>query len=509
MLSHAAALLAPSFIFFLALGAAALWSERLKRRNLSDPSGKGFAAEYFLGSRSLKGVVLAMSLIATYGSVSSFVSGPGVAWQLGLGWVVFASPQIITGFFILGLIGKKIALVSRRTGSITVVDLIRARFESPLLANLCALALLVFFTAMMTGQFAGGAAIFAGAAGIDPLAGLALFGLLVVFYTAFGGYRAVAWTDAICAVLMVAGMAMLGASILESAGGFEAAMAKAAAAGLPSPDAPVHESTMLSPTAGGALPLSLLFSAWLLVGFGTAGLPQSAVRCMSYRTTKDLHLAMVVSTVVCGILMIGLTTLGVLARGIEGLEPGGSTDLLIPKLIGEHMPPWAAGITLVGPLAATMSTVSSLLIAASSAVVKDMLLNARPELAGNERVLRRTSWAVTLVLGLLAMAFAVKPPTIVAWINMAAFGGLELAFLLPLVLGLFWRRANAVGALASVAGGLAVYLWLSLAKIPLMGFHPVVPAFGAAAVLFALGAYAGRPASAKAMADFFGDETAR
>lgn len=506
MLSHAVALLAPAFLFFILLAGAALWAERLKRRGGAEASGSSFAAEYFLGSRSLQGVVLAMSLIATYGSVSSFVSGPGVAWQLGLGWVVFASPQIITGFFILGVIGKKIALVSRRTGSITVVDLIRARFESPLLANLCAVALLVFFTAMMMGQFVGGAAIFAGAAGIDPVAGLALFGLLVVFYTAFGGYRAVAWTDAVCAVLMLAGMAMLGVSILESAGGLEAAMAKAAAAGLPAPDAPLSASTALSPTAGGALPLSLLFSAWILVGFGTAGLPQSAVRCMSYRTTKDLHLAMVVSTIVCGILMIGLTTLGVLARGVEGLSPGGSTDLLIPKLIGEHMPSWAAGITLVGPLAATMSTVSSLLIAASSAIVKDLLLSAKPELAGNERALRRISRGATLLLGLLAMAFAVNPPTIVAWINLAAFGGLELAFLLPLAFGLFWRRANAAGAIASVIGGLAVYFWLTIAKLPLMGFHPVVPAFVAAALLFILGAYVGKPSSSRAMLDFFGGE---
>ena len=66
------------------------------------------------------------------------------------------------------------------------------------------------------------------------------------------------------------------------------------------------------------------------------------------------------------------------------------TDRMIPRLIAEHMSPVAAGITLIGPLAATMSTVSSLLIAASSAVVKDLLLNARPEWAapGNERRLR-------------------------------------------------------------------------------------------------------------------------
>lgn len=503
--------LAPIFLFFAALVAAALWVERagnLAGKRIEGGAGEKasarFTGEYFLASRSLKGVVLAMSLIATYGSVSSFVSGPGIAWQLGLGWVVFAAPQIIAGFFILGLIGKRIALVSRATGAITVIDVIRARFENNGLANGCAAALLVFFAAMMTGQFIGGAAIFAEAAGVDAVTGLLLFGGLVVLYTAFGGYRAVAWTDAVCAVLMIAGMLMLGGAILDEAGGFKAALEAAARAGLLAEGDSLAESTMLSPTAGGALPLGLLFSAWLLVGFGTAGLPQSAVRCMSYRSTADLHLAMIVSTVVCGALMIGLTTLGVLARGIPGLDlAGASTDHLIPRLISQYMSPVTAGITLIGPLAATMSTVSSLLIAASSAVVKDLALHYRPSLAEHPERLSRLSVGTTFVIGLIAMGFAVRPADLVAWINMAAFGGLELAFLLPLVLGLFWRRANAAGAMLSVAGGLAVYLFLMLTKISFWGTHAIVPAFAVAFVLFVVGSLATRPNSPAALRVFF------
>ena len=57
-----------------------------------------FQKEYFLGSRNLGGVVLAMTLIATYGSVSSFVSGPGIAWDLGLGWVVLPLRKLLPVF---------------------------------------------------------------------------------------------------------------------------------------------------------------------------------------------------------------------------------------------------------------------------------------------------------------------------------------------------------------------------------------------------------------------------
>ncbi|MDO5531324.1 sodium/pantothenate symporter [Sutterella sp.] len=492
----------PLAVFFLVLVATTVWTERMRTR--SPAAARGFTGEYFLGSRSLSGFVLAMTLIATYGSVSSFVSGPGIAWKLGLGWVVFAAPQIIAGFLVLGLLGKKMAIVSRATGALTVTGLLEVRFGSRLLTVLLSVALLLFFCAMMTGQFIGGAAIFAEAADISPATGLVLFGLLTVGYTAFGGFRAVAWTDTVCAILMLAGMFMLGGAILSEAGGLTAAMERAAAAGLSDPAADLSTSTMLSPNAAGALPWTLLFSAWILVGFGTAGLPQSAVRCMSYRESSDLHRAMIVSTVVCGALMVGLTTIGVLARGLPALDLGGaSTDHLVPRLITEYLSPVEAGITLIGPLAATMSTVSSLLIAASSAVVKDLLLTVRPDLEGHNRTLVLVSRGVTLVLGLVSMAFALDPIDLIAWINMGAFGGLELAFLLPLAGGLYWRRATAAGCLASIIGGFAVYAWVLFGKPDIAGFHAIVPAFAAAAVLFVAVSLMTKPTEESRLSWFF------
>lgn len=490
----------PLALFFLLLIVTLVLTERAGGRE----AHRGFSSEFFLGSRSLSGFVLAMTLIATYGSVSSFVSGPGIAWRLGLGWVVFAAPQIIAGFLILGLFGKKMALVSRACGAITVTGLLEVRFGSRTLSMLLSAALLVFFCAMMTGQFVGGAAILAEAAGVSRTTGLLAFGLLTVFYTAFGGFRAVAWTDAVCAVLMVVGMFMLGGAVLNDAGGLTAAMERAAAAGLTDPAADLSTSTMLSPTAGGALPWTLLFSAWILVGFGTAGLPQSAVRCMSYRSSGDLHRAMIVSTIVCGALMVGVTTIGVLARGVPGLDLGGATsDHLVPRLITQHMSPLEAGLTLVGPLAATMSTVSSLLIASSSAVVKDLLLTVRPDLEERHRMVKGISQGVTLMLGLAAVFFALNPVDLVAWINLGAFGGLELAFLLPLAGGLYWRRATAKGAISSVVGGIALYVWLLVAKPDLAGFHAIVPAMAAALVLFVAGSLLTRPSPRAKPAYFF------
>ena len=228
---------------------------------------------------------------------------------------------------------------------------------------------------------------------------------------------------------------------------------------------------------------------------------------MSYRSTEDLHRAMWVSTVVCGALMIGMTLIGVLARGVFAVSPEslGTTDRMIPRLIAEHMSPVAAGITLIGPLAATMSTVSSLLIAASSAVVKDLLLNARPEWAapGNERRLRFAAKGTTLVLGLAATLFAIDPPDLIAWINLAAFAGLELTFLLPLAAGLFWRRANSAGALAGAISGVGFYGVLLVWKPDLAGWHPIVPAFAVSILAFVAGSFLGRPEAPERLRYFF------
>ena len=220
-------ILLPIALFLVMLMGLSLWAERAGRRNR-------FAGEYFLGDRSLKGFVLAMTLVATYGSVSSFVSGPGLAWQLGLGWVVFAAPQIIAGFLILGVAGKKMAVVSRASGALTVIDMIRARYGDGrggrTLAALLAVLMLVFFTTMMIGQFIGGAQICSKAAGVSYGWGLVLFGAVTVLSTAFGGFRAVAVTDTACAVLMLVGMGALGWNILETGGGLAQVMANVAAA---------------------------------------------------------------------------------------------------------------------------------------------------------------------------------------------------------------------------------------------------------------------------------------
>ena len=464
-----------------------------------------FKKEYFLGSQNLGGVVLAMTLVATYGSVSSFVSGPGVAWNLGLGWVVFAAPQIITGFLILGVVGKRMTILAHRTESLTVIDLLFERFQSRLVALLLALMLIIFFLAMIVGQFIGGAQIFAGLTDIDYSLGLIIFALVTVLYSS-GGFRAVAITDAICAILMLTGMFILGYVIVRDGGGIENIMATLSTVNI---DEATGLSRNLEFNAGGALPLGLLFSAWILVGFATVGLPQSLVRCMSYKSSHELHKAMIIATIICGALMIGMTMLGVFARAVVPDLPQGGTDAVIPTLIAHKMHPLVAGVTILGPLAATMSTVSSLLIASASAIIRDLFKALRPQaeahkdrgqsdtaiadavkpaLSYHEKIIIK---GTTLVMGVIAIVLALFPLDIVVWVNLFAFGGLESAFVWPVILGLFWRKFNTCGVLCSLAAALGVYTTCSVFKLSFFACHAIVPSLAAGLIGALIGTYLG------------------
>lgn len=497
-----------------------------------------FKKEYFLGSQNLGGIVLAMTLVATYGSVSSFISGPGVAWNLGLGWVVFAAPQIITAFLILGMLGKRMTILAHRTDSLTVIDLLFERFKSRTVSFILAVMMVLFFTAMIVGQFIGGAQIFAGLTGIDYSFGLIIFALVTVLYSS-GGFRAVAITDAVCAFLMLLGMFILAYVIISEGGGIAAIMDTLSKVNI---DEATGISRNLEFNAGGNLSLGLLFSSWVLVGFATVGLPQSLVRCMGYKSSHDLHKSMIIATVVCGALMIGMTMLGVLSRAVITEMPKAGTDAVIPTLLATKMHPIIAGVTILGPLAATMSTVSSLLIAAASAIIRDLFKSlhrdsttasaSKPSAAAaaasnaadntaatnasdsnaaaiksasneeHELIKDASSSAIsyhekliargtTMVMGVVAITLALFPMDIVVWVNLFAFGGLESAFVWPIILGMFWRRFNTCGLLTSIALSLSVYAIFMIFKLPFFGCHSIVPAMLAGLIGAFIGTYIG------------------
>ena len=472
----------------------AVWVQRRAKSGAS----RNIVEEYFIGGRSMGGFVLAMTIIASYTSASSFVGGPGVAYSLGLAWVLLAMIQVPTTFLTLGVLGKRFAIIGRRLGAVTITDFLYARYRSDVVVILCSMALLVFFAASMVAQFIGGARLFQAVTGYPYEVGLILFGVTVVVYTAVGGFRAVVLTDALQGVVMVVASVVVFMAVLEAGGGMEQSIQtlKAIDPGLITPSG-----------AGGQVPAPMLFSFWVLVGLGILGLPQTTQRCFGYKDSRSMHNAMVMGTLIIGFLLLFMHLAGVLGRGVmPGLSSG---DLIIPSLILELLPPFWAGVFVAGPLAAIMSTVDTMLLLVSAAIIKDLYIRYSLKNDASRispKKLSRMSFGCTVAAGLLVFAASFNPPELLVWINLFAFGGLEAVFLWPIILGLYWKRANAAGAVFSILIGLTVFIFLSVFKVPLGGVHAIIPTLAFSFVAFVAGTHFGEPVSPEIRRLFWDEE---
>lgn len=455
----------------------------IRRRNTGS-----FLNEFFLGSRSMGGVVLAMTLTATYISASSFIGGPGAAYKYGLGWVLLAMIQLPAIWLSLGILGKKFAILARRYNAVTLNDMLFARYQSRLLVWLASLSLLVAFVGAMTVQFIGGARLLETAAGIPYETGLVIFGVSIALYTAFGGFRASVLNDTMQGLVMLIGTILLLIGVVHAAGGLTGAVEKLQH---------IDPKLVTPQGAGDILSPAFMTSFWVLVCFGVIGLPHTAVRCISYKDSKAVHRGMIIGTIVVAILMLGMHLAGALGRAV--LPDLKVPDLVIPTLMVTVLPPVAAGIFLAAPMAAIMSTINAQLLQSSATIVKDLWLNLRPDQIHNEKGLKRLSSAITLILSVLLLLAAWRPPEMIIWLNLLAFGGLEAVFLWPLVLGLYWDKANAAGALSAMISGGVLYAVLATLNVHYLGFHPIVPSLLISLLAFLLGNLFGRPVAEAAV----------
>lgn len=212
--------------------------------------GKNFLGEYFLGSRSLGVWAFALTFAATSASGGSFVGFPSKVYSHG--WVValWIGSYMVVPILVMGLLGKRINQLSRKTGAITIPDLMRDRFNSPTLGGMATFLLVFFMTFNLIAQFKAGSIIlqsllqdepiyqsaaamtgsvmqhvpyFSGAESPGYLLCLITFAIGVILYTTYGGFRAVVWTDVMQGIVMVAGVIIMLPLAIYFAGGLESA----------------------------------------------------------------------------------------------------------------------------------------------------------------------------------------------------------------------------------------------------------------------------------------------
>ena len=206
------------FAFALYLGVTFLLAYLAHRR-----AKKGrFLEDFFVAGREIGPWVLALTWIATSASGGTFIGAPSLAHRYGWTLLLWISSLMVVATVGMGVLGKRVAELGRRTGALTFSDLLRDRFESNTIGTISGIAIIILYTAYMVAQYIAGARLVEAVAGIPYVWGALGFAVTVSLYTAYGGFRAVAWTDSFQALVMLAGVLVTVFFAVRQAGGMPA-----------------------------------------------------------------------------------------------------------------------------------------------------------------------------------------------------------------------------------------------------------------------------------------------
>ena len=378
----------------------------------------GFFEKYYLADRRVSGIVLAITLMSTYGSASTFLGGPGVAYKLGYGWVLLAVIQVVTGYFVLLVLAKKFKNAAKKINAITISDYLRNRYESKLVAFISTLAMIVFLIAAMSAQWVGGAKLLAAFMGIEYKTGIVLISVIIIFCVVFGGLKNILITDMIQGLIMIFSTIILLFAVINYGGGIDQITTNLIN---------INEKIITPFGATGSLTPSYVSSFWVLVGVGVIGIPQIAINSMLYKNKRSLKQSIIVGSIVIFIVMFGVHLIGVMARGV--FPDIKDYDSVIPIITLKVLPWYLAALVLAAPMAAIITTVNAQFLLISSALVKDLLFNSK---VVKEKITGKKIpifvYGVNILVILLIMLLSMRPPSLIVNVNLFAFGGLEATF---------------------------------------------------------------------------------
>ena len=441
------------------------------------------SSDFYLGGRKLGPFVTAMSAEASDMSSYLLMGLPGLAYLTGIcdvGWTIIG---LAVGTYLNWLfVAKPLRQYTHETESFTIPQFFSNRFKDKkyILSTVAAIIIIIFFIPYTASGFAACGKLFGTLFDANYMTAMIISAIIIVFYTAAGGFLAAATTDFIQSIIMTfALLFVLGFSIV-TAGGIDAVMdnARSLAGYLSMTETHVPGENVSSPYRFFTIISTL---AW---GLGYFGMPHILLRFMAIEDENKLKLSRRVATVWVAIAMVIAVAIGVVGNALIKDLSGSNSETIIIKiaeLLSQYGvgPALIAGLVLAGILASTMSTADSQLLAASSSVSQNIMQEAlHLNLTKKQSMLvaRLTVVAISVV----AIFIARDPNSSIFGIVSFAWAGFGAAFG-PLVLcSLFWRRVNFAGALSGmIAGGAFVFIWKY--KIATLGgifaVYELLPAF--------------------------------
>ncbi|MBR5669256.1 MAG: sodium:solute symporter, partial [Spirochaetales bacterium] len=424
---------------------------------------------FVLGGRNVGPWLSAFAFGTSYFSAVIFVGYAGqFGWKFGLAstWIGLGN-AFIGSLLAWTILGRRTRIMTQHLGSATMPQFFESRFDSKALKLISSIIIFVFLIPYTASLYNGLSRLFGMGFNVDYTICIAVMAVLTAVYVIAGGYMATAINDFIQGMIMLIGIVAIILSVLRINGGFAGSLDALARIS----DASVSGTPGVFASFFGPDPFGLLCVV-ILTSLGTWGLPQMVQKFYAIKSENDIHKGTVISTVFAIVVAGGCYFLGGFGRLFNVNIASEGYDAIIPAMLS-NLSPVIFGVALVLVLSASMSTLSSLVLASSSTLTLDFI---DPIFFGNKRDEKKNLPIIRLFIAVFILISAViaivqykKNVTFIAQLMGLSWGALAGSFLAPFLYSLYWKKITKASCIVCFA-------WGSLLMLANMFFKSSFPA---------------------------------
>ncbi len=423
------------------------------RKHATDVNG------FVLGGRSVGPWLTAFAYGTSYFSAVVFVGYAGqFGWKYGIAatWAGIGN-ALIGSLLAWVVLGRRTRIMTQHLNSATMPQFFGERFASKPLKIIASVIIFIFLIPYTASLYNGLSRLFGMAFEIDYSVCIVLMAVLTAIYVIAGGYMATAINDFIQGIIMLVGIVVIIAAIINSKGGFMAAYEGLAQIS----DSTVSDSPGVFASFFGPDPLNLLFVV-ILTSLGTWGLPQMVQKFYAIKDEGSIQKGTIISTVFALVVAGGCYFLGGFGRLFSGQIDVAKNgyDSIIPTML-QNLGSALIALVVILVLSASMSTLSSLVIASSSTLTIDFLKDNFLKKMSEKKQLLMIRVLVVVFIAISAVIALVQYKsniTFIAQLMGISWGALAGSFLAPFLYSLYWKKTTKAACYVSFAFGSVIMI---------------------------------------------------
>ena len=418
---------------------------------------------FVLGGRNVGPWLTAFAYGTSYFSAVIFIGYAGqFGWKYGVAstWIGLGN-AFIGSLLAWVLLGRRTRLMTQQLGSATMPEYFGSRFGSEKLRTVASVIVFIFLIPYTASLYNGLSRLFESAFGIDYAWCVVIMSVLTGIYVIAGGYMATAVNDFIQGIIMLAGIVIVIAAVLNDNGGFMASMIELSK--IPAESNPEMSGAFTSFL--GPEPLAL-FGVVLLTSLGTWGLPQMIGKFYAIKNESAISKGTIISTFFAIVVAGGCYFMGGFGRLYADkivFNPNTGApvyDSIVPSML-EGLPDVIVAIVIMLVLSASMSTLSSLVLTSSSTLTLDMIVPMRKKETSQKTqmlIIRVLLVFFIVISAVIAIIQTKSSVTFIAQLMGISWGALAGAFLAPYLISLYSKKVTRASVWVSFVTGVGIMI---------------------------------------------------